>query len=154
MPSLQTLAQQLVELRAQITAIEEQAKPLKAQKDELQAQVLEMMKATEQYGVKFQDFTVSRAVRKTLAVTNEKAVIEQLKERGMSQYYSEQLNDLFKGSLAKEIVKAGEAIDGTEIAESEYISVRKAKATERRNVTTEPFQSKLPHVVSRRADSS
>ena len=140
MQDLQTLAQQLVELRAQITAIEEQAKPLKAKKDELQAQVLELMKATSQFGVKYQDFTVSRAVRKTLDVQDEKQVIAQLKERGMTQYYSEQLNDLFKKSLATEIVKAGEAIDGTAITETEYVSIRQsASNSDRRKVTTEPF---------------
>ena len=144
MQDLQTLAQELVELRAEITAIEEQAKPLKARKDELQAQVLELMKATQQFGVKYQDFTVSRAVRKTLDITDEKTVIAQLKEKGLMQYFSEQLNELFKKGLAPVIIKeaeaSGEVLDGTQVAETEYVSIRQsASNSDRRKVTTEPF---------------
>jgi hypothetical protein len=53
------------------------------------------------------------------------------------EYTSVQLNDLFTNTLSKEIVKTGKVIEGTEIAETEYVSITKPSAKEdKRKINT------------------
>ncbi|PIY95810.1 MAG: hypothetical protein COY66_05755 [Candidatus Kerfeldbacteria bacterium CG_4_10_14_0_8_um_filter_42_10] len=133
--TLKDKSYRLVELRQVIAETESKQKealaPLKLERDAIQEEIMKNLKRSGQFSARFDFGTVSRAVRKTLQVLDEKKVIETLKSKGLDgEYTSIQLNDLFTSSLAKEIVKSGEALEGTEIVEKEYISVSKPSAKE------------------------
>lgn len=132
-------ARKLYDIRLQIGVEEAKIEPLKAERDALQAELLQEMKEAGQLSAKYDFATVSLAVRKTLKVNDEEAVIKALKEQGLDNEYVEtkpRLNSLFD-SYAKEAVKTGVTLQGTEIRETEYLSLTKGLAKEeKRKVAT------------------
>lgn len=137
---MQALVKELVQLRKDIAecdaAYEKVAAPLKQRRDEVQAHITEELKKQGVLSQRFQDATVTRAVRKTVQVVDEAKVVASLKEKGLTEYYGERLTPLFFDSPAKEIAKEGKTdIEGLVIQEKEYLSVREAAAEERRKVT-------------------
>jgi len=128
MNTLETKTKDLLMLRAEISKIDEeyerQVAPLKVLRDKEQFAIMEELKSSGQFSVRFATATVSLSVRKTLKVINENEVIEELKSRGLDKEYTAvKLNDLFK-EFSKTIVKEGTPIKGTEISETEFISIR------------------------------
>jgi hypothetical protein len=132
----------LVEIRRQIAdyekAFEEATAPLKAQRDQLQHEITEELKKMGVLSQRFQEATVSRTVRKTVQAVDEKAAVAALKERGLTDYISETINDLFWKNAAKEIAKQGKTdIPGLVVQEKEFLSVHTSDKDERRKVVTD-----------------
>lgn len=139
---MQAKVKELVEVRKAIAdydaAYEAAVGPLKARKDELQAQITEELTRLGVLSLRFQEATVTRAVKKTVQVVDEALAVSALKEKGLTDYVSETINDLFWNSAAKQIAKEGKCdIDGLAIQEKEYLSVRESDKEERRKVTVE-----------------
>ena len=139
---MQDLVKRLVELRRQIAEHDELYEtftaPLKLERDALQAKITEELKEAGVLSQRFQEATVTRAVRKTVQVFDEPKAVAALKAKGLTDYVSETINDLFWNSAAKEIAKQGSTdIDGLVIQEREYLSVRESDKEERRKVTTD-----------------
>jgi endonuclease III len=139
---MQAEVKRLVEVRKQLKEIEETAEtlsaPLKAERDSLQAAITAELTKMGVLSQRFQEATVSRAVRKTVQVVNETAAVAAMKAKGLTDYVSETLSDVFWESAAKQIAKDGKTdIDGLAIQEKEYLSIRESGKEERRKVTTD-----------------
>lgn len=139
---MQALVKELVEVRKQIAEYDEAHEhatvPLKLQRDALQAQITEELQKMGVLSQRFQEATVTRAVRKTVQVVDETKAVAALKAKGLDTYVSETINKLFWDGAAKEIAKQGKTdIDGLIIQEKEYLSVRESDKEERRKVTTD-----------------
>src|SRR5258707_217542 len=114
---MQAEVKELVAIRQEIAgfekAFEDSVVPLKLRRDTLQTQITEELKKMGVLSQRFQEATVSRAVRKTVQVVNESQAIASLKTAGLEVYVSETINSDFWNSAAKEIAKRGEVhIDG------------------------------------------
>lgn len=138
---MQAEVQELVEIRRQIAEYDETYEkavtPLKAKRDALQAKITEELKKMGVLSQRFQQATVTRSVKKTVQVLDERKAVEALKARGLTDYVSEKINQLFFDSAAKEIAKQGKTdIDGLVIQEKEFLSIRESDKEERRKVTT------------------
>lgn len=97
---------------------------LKAERETLQAKVIENFKAEGQFSARYSFATVSLSVKKTPRVVDEKKVMADLKKRGLQAEYTElRPSDLFYDVLP-DLIKEND-IDGVEIKETEYLSVRK-----------------------------
>ena len=139
---MQAEVKELVEVRRQIAEWEQIYEhglaPLKLRRDALQAEITEELKKAGVLSQRFQEATVTRAVKKTVQVQDETRAVAALKAKGLTDYVSETLNPLFWNSAAKEIAKQGSTdIDGLVIQEKEYLSVRESDKEERRKVTTD-----------------
>jgi endonuclease III len=139
---MQAEVKELVAMRRAIAeydeAYEKAVAPLKLKRDALQAKITEELRMAGVLSQRFQEATVSRAVRKTVQVVDEAKAVAAMKERGLTDYVSETLTPLFWDSAAKQIAKEGKTdIDGLVIQEKEYLSVRESDKEERRKVTTD-----------------
>ena len=139
---MQAEVKRLVDVRHQIgeydVAYEKATSALKLERDALQAKITEELKKAGVLSQRFQEATVTRAVKKTVQVLDETKAVAALKAKGLTDYVSETLNPLFWNSAAKEIAKQGSTdIDGLIIQEKEYLSVRESDKQERRKVTTD-----------------
>lgn len=134
---MQEQTKKLYELRNKINEIKETLlQPLEEQRDAVQSEILEAMKASNEFSVRYDFATVTRAVRKTPKVTDESAVMEYIKAQGLeNEYISPHLNSLFEG-YAKAAMKSGTQINGLEYRETEYISLKESTKEERRDVHT------------------
>lgn len=137
--------QRLVTLRAEIAQKEKEAKaaidPMKVERDTIQAEILAVLQKTGQFSARFEEATVTRAVRKTPQVVDEQKVVSYLEANGLAdEYVSRRLNDSFE-ALAKKAMKDNIEIDGVEIRETEYLSLSAANPDkeEHRKVVTEQF---------------
>jgi ABC-type branched-subunit amino acid transport system ATPase component len=139
---MQVEVKELVELRHQIAeydeAYEKAVAPLKLKRDALQAKITEKLKEMGVLSQRFQEATVTMAVRKSVQVLDEAKAVAALKEKGLTDYVSETINKLFWDSAAKQIAKEGKTdIDGLVVQEKEYLSIRESDKEERRKVTTD-----------------
>ena len=81
--------------------------------------------------------TFSLAVRKTPKVVDENKVIAWLKKMKLAKEYTAvRLAPQFD-ALLKESVKEGKQIDGTEISETEYMSITSPKEGDKRKIVTD-----------------
>lgn len=73
---------------------------------------------------------VSKAVRKTLQITDEKELIAELGKKGLKNEYVREMVDknLFK-SLSSQLIKNNETLVGTALVETEFISIRNCKSS-------------------------
>ncbi len=131
--SLKDATANLMALRKKINEYEAQLKaaitPLKAERDNLQTKILEIMAKEGQFSAKYEiageKVNIAKVVRKTLKIIDEAALIEYLtKEKLDKEYLETRVNQLFFDSMGKTILKEGKPIIGTQIQESEYISIR------------------------------
>ena len=118
----------MVGLRAQIDEAKKTIlEPLQAQRDELQKDLLQHMAKQGFVSVKTDTATVSRQISKKLSIQDENVLIADLKKRGFTDYITERVNKDVWDPFAREAVKSGVAFAGTEIVETEFVSIRKAK---------------------------
>ena len=118
---------QLLELRSKIDIIELSVKPIKEQKEKLQAEIIADMKEQDFKSVKTEKATISIKISKTMKITDEKMAMVELKAKGLNDYIIETIDrELWRGFSA-EAIKQNMAIAGTEIRETEYVSVLKNK---------------------------
>ena len=139
---MQAEVKELVGLRRRIAEYEDAQEralaPLRLRRDSLQAKITEELTKMGVLSQRFQDATVTRAVRKTVQVVDQDKAVASLKAKGLTDYVSESINDLFWNSAAKEIAKEGKTdIDGLVVQEKEYLSIRESDKAERRKVTTD-----------------
>ena len=92
---MQADVKQLVACRRAIAEMEdafnEAITPLKLERDALQAKITEGLKVAGVLSSRFQNATVSLAVRKTVKVLDEAKVVAALKEKGLTDYVAETL---------------------------------------------------------------
>ena len=131
-------AKKLLELRKKISEIKETLLiPIEQERDEIQDSILQELKETEQFSARYDFATITRAVRKTPKVVDEKEVISFLEKSGLAKdYVTPQLNDIFP-TYMKESVKQGIKIDGEEVFETEYISISESSKEDRRKISIE-----------------
>lgn len=118
----------LLALRAKVNSIKELLDPIQADRDALQADIIKHMTRQGFNSVKTESATVSKAVRKTMKIINEKELIRELENKGLkNEYVKEQVDrDLWRG-LSVEFIKSNKTIKGTEIQTTEFISIRATK---------------------------
>lgn len=139
---MQAEVKELVAIRRTLAEMEEAYEkavaPYKEHRDALQAKITEELKKMGVLSQRFQEATVTRSVRKTVQIVDESKAVAALKAKGLTDYVSETVNQLFFDSAAKEIAKQGKTdIDGLVVQEREYLSVRPSDKDERRKVTTD-----------------
>ena len=96
---------------------------LKPRQDTIKQSLMEEMVKSEQNSVRYDNATLTRSVKKTLKVSDTAKFVGYLKESKLDDYYSEQPNDLAKTLLTK-WASEEKIVDGTEMQETEYLSVR------------------------------
>jgi hypothetical protein len=125
--TIQEKAEQLLKLRQQINAVKETLIPLQAEKDALEQNLMDHLKKQGFASVKTGQATISIAHRKSLVITDENILVQDLKKRGLNDYIKEAINkELFKG-VADQMKKTGELMEGTVLQDTEYMSIREAK---------------------------
>lgn len=125
--TIQQITEVLLHQRNVVNEMTEVLREEKAKRDEMQEEVMSKLSEQGFNSVKIGSITVSKATRKTMQIVNEKELIRDLQEKGLTDYVTEQIDKgLFKG-LSTQMIKKNETFEGTEIKESEYISIRTAK---------------------------
>jgi len=100
-------------------------------RDAKQAELLAAFKQSEIKSIKKDDATVSLSSRKTLSIVDETKLIKWLKSQKMaSEYVETRVNQVFKVSAAPALARQGKIPTGTELVETEFISVRKTQKAE------------------------
>ena len=137
--SLKELVNGYIEARDKIAEFQDQAKPYKEAKELIQAEIIKTFKGRGEYSTKIEGASVSLSVRKTAVVIDEPKVIEQLRTAGLNDYISESLNELF--DEPKKLIAAGKQplLEGMEIKETEFISVRENQKDDARKIVTQEF---------------
>jgi hypothetical protein len=137
--SLKELVEGYIEARDRIKKFQEEIEPVKKAKEYIQNELIRIFKGRGEYSSRIEGATVSLSVRKTAVIVDEAKVIGQLKEAGLTDYISESLNDLFE--QPKKDMAAGKAplLEGIEIRETEFISVRENDKDDARKVVTQDF---------------
>lgn len=138
---LKQKSEQLMNLRANIAELEASAKvmiePLKNQRDALNTEIMAGFKELGTATMRYEFGTFSLAVRKTPKVVDENKVIAWLKKMKLAKEYTAvRLAPQFD-ALLKESVKEGKQIDGTEISETEYMSITSPKEGDKRKIVTD-----------------
>lgn len=123
--TIQEKVSNLLKLRSQIDEIKKQIEPLQAQRDELQQNIIQHMKKQGFDSVKTPVATIAKSISKRLVIQDESKLVEDLKQRGLTDYVKERVNNALWMSFSREAVKQDLKLAGTEIAETEYISIRK-----------------------------
>ncbi len=137
---LVSLVNARLEADKRIAELESELKPLKEAKANLNTEIMEEFKRRGEFSTKIEGATVSYSVRKTAVVTDEQAVIEQLKAANLHQYVSESLNELF--DEPKKLIAEGKEtlLPGMEIRETEFISIRKNDKKDPRKLVSGEFK--------------
>ena len=141
MINLKEKTKELFDLREQQAVLdaeyEAKTSPIRERKDALQTEILKELSDAGQFSARFEFATVTRAVRKTPKVVDEEKVISWLKKKKLSkEYVKQRLSESFYASLG-ETVKQGIEVDGVQVFETEYVSLKKPTSDEHRKVTTE-----------------
>jgi len=125
---IQKKAEQLLELRQKAEELKKQLDQIKFKKDEIQNSLMDEMKQEGFNSVKVDKTMVSKAVRKTMVISDENALIAELKEKGLDkEYVREQVDKTLWRGLSTSAIKEGVNFKGTEIKETEFISIRTNK---------------------------
>jgi hypothetical protein len=137
---LKALVYTRLEIDKKIEKLEAKLKPLKEAKQGVNQSIMDEFKRRDEYSSRIEGATVSLSVRKTAVVVDEAKVIEQLKKDGLEEYVSESINDLFEG--AKKQMAQGNLplLEGIEIRETEFISIRPNEKDEPRKVVNHDFK--------------
>lgn len=125
---IQKRAEQLLNLRREAEDLKKQLDQVKFKKDEIQSSLMEEMKREGINSVKTGKTMISKVVRKTMIISDENALIDELKEKGLDkEYVREQVDKTLWRSLSASAIKEGVSFKGTEIKETEFISIRTNK---------------------------
>ena len=129
MKKILKLAKQLEEARADIKRIDAIMAPLKETKDAIQLKLMEAMKKIEIKSIKTNTHSYSHTIKKDVRVVDEQAVIESLDKKYREVLVEERLRTINFKKYAKNILKeTGEMSPGTELTETEYISIKTVKS--------------------------
>ena len=141
---LKDLLQAFMEVKERIKIFDEEydknVSPLKEAKEALQTEILQTFKERGEFSTRIENITASLAVRKTATITDEKALVKALKEKGLEKdYVEERVNNIFIDSVLKEQAKEENPLAGITIKETEYLSTRSNEKTDARKITTNDF---------------
>lgn len=143
---LKDLIYGVIEADERIAVLEAQLEPLKEAKKELKSKIAEEFKRRGEFTTRIEGATATLSVRKTAQVIDEQLVISQLKKGGLADIYVvETLSPEFDGLKKKmtSVKDKAELLDGMEIKETEYVSIRKNDKEDARKVVTGDFVKKL-----------
>jgi len=129
MKKILKLAKELEEAKADIVRMKLIADPLKEKKDEIQAKLIAAMEEMELKSIKTNTNSYSMAVRRTISVYDSQAVIEDMKLRDPKESYTQVTLDVkkFEGYSKALLKESGEMVDGTDINETPYITIKAVK---------------------------
>lgn len=127
MATIQEKVKQLLELRNKVNSIKEQLAPIQAERDAIQSDIIKHMTRQGFDSVKTESATVSKAIRKTIVIENENALIADLKEKGLTDYFKEQIDKELWRPFSTQAIKENKIFAGCEMNETEFISVRSVK---------------------------
>jgi hypothetical protein len=129
MKKILKLAASLARIREKEKEIKSLLDSIKEEKREVQAKLIEEMSKLGLKSLKTDTHNFARIVKKDVSVCNESAVISSLKKAGIKDdYVHEKLDVLaFKGYAKALLKNKGELLDGTDITESEYMSIKSVK---------------------------
>ena len=117
----------LLVLRNKVAEIKKLLEPIQAERDSIQADIIKHMTRQGFDSVKTESATVSKAIRKTIRIVDEDTILKHLKKNKLIDLYKMQVvKPLFK-NYAESMLKDGKMIKGTEVNETEFISVRSVK---------------------------
>lgn len=126
MKTLQKKAQAIVKLRDDIEGTKVILENLKGKRDTLQTELIQDLKKNELNSIKTADgVMISKVIQKTLGITDENALINDLKKKGLGQYVRENVDRGLWRTFSTQAIKENLKLPGTELRESEYISIRK-----------------------------
>jgi hypothetical protein len=126
---IQDKIKSLLEAREEVRVSEEYLNGLRDKRNAIQEEIKTEMKELGFSTVKAGDTSVAIAHRKTFKIVDEKQVIEFIKSKKLGkEYLSERLNEYAPKAL--EQMSKEEEIKGTEIQDTEYVSIRTKKEKE------------------------
>lgn len=120
------LAKKLSEKRSQVDNSEKYLKGLKDERDQLQFDLITALKEAGLKSIKTNEANYSLTTKKDVKVINEAIVMQELMKLGQyDEYVKHKLDtNLFKGYAKSVLDSTGEIIDGTELTETSYISIK------------------------------
>ena len=125
--TIQEKATKIIELRDHINEQMAKIETLRIERDELQRDIIEHLDRLGFKSIKTDEAMISKQVAKTLMIVDEKILINDLKEKGLKDYFREQIDkELFRG-LSREALKQNREFAGTEIRETTFLSIRKSR---------------------------
>lgn len=125
MSKIQDKAKRLLQLRTDADEVKLVLDKIKNEKNKIQNELMSVMAEEGFNSVKIDKTSISKAVRKTLAIRDEDALIKELKEKGIEkEFVREQIDKTLWYSFANNLVKDNQTMKGTEIKETEYISIK------------------------------
>lgn len=131
MQEILQLAKSLAEKREQVRTSEHYLNGLKEEKEKLQFDLIEALQSNGLKSIKTNEANYSLTTKKDIKVTDENSVIEALKVNGQyDNYVKPKLDTIrFKGYATAMLKETGEVMEGTELTESTYISIKSAIQT-------------------------
>lgn len=117
----------LLKIREEVARVTLALGELREKRDLAQSELIGEMKNQGFSSIKADNTSVAIAHKKTFKITDEKEVINFIREKGLEgEYLAERLNE-YAPKAIEEFVKQGEEVKGTEIVETEYMSIRNNK---------------------------
>ena len=128
------IAQKLLKAREEVQAIDVYLKDLKANRDELQLILLSSMRDTNLSQWKISEATISRVSKQNVFIMDETKVINELRSRNLyKDYVFEKIDSSRFKVLAKSLTEKGQLLEGTQVEERDYISIRCNKSKTQSN---------------------
>lgn len=126
---IKDLAQDLVQARLKCEELQVALEQAKADKETVQTTLLMTMEKGGLKSLKTDDYTFSAVVKADPRIVDEEALLADLDQRGLKDDVLVTKIDTYKvKSIASGLLKeTGEVLNGTEIVESAYMSIRKNK---------------------------
>ena len=147
LPTLENLplkeqVQRLVKVRAEVEKQEQVLAEAKAQKKEINEAIMFSLKAIGSKTFKNETHSVSIVSRSEVKIIDESLVIEFFKKNRTAKKFVEKVERLneFAPKFVEELVNDGKEVAGTEIRESEWVSVR---STEKKVAKPEMTMSQI-----------
>jgi hypothetical protein len=94
--------------------------------DQLRRELLESMRGTDTYAIKTSTFHLIRSKRTTTSVVSIEDLEDEFKRRGL-EFRTKAVPDDTTMNTVKQMVKDGEEVDGVEVSETEYVSIKSSK---------------------------
>lgn len=125
--TIQQITEVLLHQRNVVNEMTEVLQREKAKRDEMQMTVMNKLKELEFNSVKIGSTTVSRSTKRTMLIVDESELIKDLKSKGLNDCFKEQIDKTIWKGLSSQLTKNNEVYPGTQINETEYISIRNNK---------------------------
>lgn len=126
MKTILKLAKELMELRSEINTIKDALSPIEEKRNAVQLKLIDAMKEVELKSLKTETHNFARTVKKDIKVSDPNLVMDELKKRKLyNEYVKPKLDTISFKAMAKAMLKdTGEVMEGTELSETEYMSIK------------------------------